>query len=126
MYGMRLQRSFISACRELAKLKKETEGEELPVLNRFLYLKEDADRMEKKLEAMDASCDTGLRPVRERVDDDKGSSSDDEHRQHGPEARVTGRASAASATEPNEATAEAKSWPSRTLSLAEATAAALA
>ena len=89
IYGMRLQRSFISACRELAKLKKETAGEELPLLNRFLYLKEDSDRMERKLEEMD-SCSTGVPPVPAPVDQKK---------EHGQDARVT----------PNEATADGNS-----------------
>src|SRR5215218_6400763 len=127
MYGMRLQRSFISACRELAKLKKETAGEELPVLNSFLYLKEDNLRMERRVEEMDRAeaseppRDTGLRPVRESVEREKVSSSDGEHRQHGPEARVTSGANG-----PNEATADGKSRPGQTLSQSEATTSKLA
>src|SRR4051794_1263420 len=125
MYGMRLQRSFISACRELAKLKKETTGEELPELNQILYMQEDTVRMERKLEEVNRDAettprDTGLRPVREGADLEEGSSSNGEHVQHGPEARVTGEGvtgqpGVTQANHPNEPTAGAKSWPGQTL-----------
>ena len=75
-------------------MKKETAGEELPLLNRFLYLKEDSDRMERKLEEMD-SCSTAVPPVPAPVDQKK---------EHGQDARVT----------PNEATAGANSRPGQT------------
>src|SRR4051794_5148580 len=107
MYGMRLQRSFISACRELAKLKKETQGEELPELNQILYMQEDRVRMERKLEEMDNAA----------------TSNDEESvAGHGLKTRATEASAGQSACKPNEATADAKSWLGQTLPPVKATA----
>jgi hypothetical protein len=112
IYGMRLQRSFISACRELAKLKKETQGEELPILNQLLYLKEDTLRMERKMEQMDSAEETLAR--------DRGEVGVT------AEPRDTVQQGATQVNEPNEPTAEGKSRLGQTLPRSKASASAIA
>jgi len=142
MYGMRLQRSFTAACRELAKLKKETKGEELPVLNQFLYLKEDALRVQQKLDDMeraetaDASSPSpgtpgegGVRALREEDDATNRATVVSPHPTPLPayrEREQEGAAATVQVNQPNEPTAEGNSRPGRTLSRSEATANPLA
>src|SRR3954471_15163791 len=65
--AMRLQRQFTSACRELAKLKKETQGEELPTWQRFIYSTEDQRRVAQKVQSMDNSSPSPGTPGEGRV-----------------------------------------------------------
>src|SRR4051812_41873277 len=135
MYGMRLQRSFISACRELAKLKKETTGEELPVMNQVLYMNEDEVRMRRKLEEMERAEASSPSPgmpgegrVRASQEEHLNSSEPNSECPHpNPlpayrEREQEGASASATVDRPNEPTAGANSWPGQSLPPVKATA----